>query len=349
MALIALNDANKLGDILPWQPKEALALIEPKQLRYSGGFLAAQPNLWFSELRQNWSKFADHLGKSLDVKGVQTIAELPDNLSHYYTISINSEPAVIGIKADDVSTLVGLLQDSPPALAGEIFLEYLVRRFVSSLQKSWNQKDSALNCYYVQSGRVPSLVVDGAIHIEVMLGHDLLPIWIGLSPVTVDKIDHIWKQKQAPETLDVASEGQEIVAIEVNLVELAVPPSLLIDYLRTGAVIDLAVPISSNVLLRVEGIGKVLGELVRFGENYAIKIVGEVEEEASLPPGTTRLGVEIANIKIARARFLDILKSKGCFQTAEAVTNNVSLKIGDEEVAQGVVAVLDRRFVLKVL
>lgn len=338
------------AELLPWQPEELLPEPDVNEVRFSLGFLRAQPQKWFESFPAHWLPLFHGLGIEVRQVSVSTSFDFPEDLDRITPLELDGEIGVIGMDARTESLIVQSIAPGSTELGADVVVEYIERRLISTLAKSWSG-DGDFNCYYISPERAESAGVVGVIKLSVQLNNGQGVMWFGVGPRTLERLDILWRERissfsPADTTVPLSD---ELHTISVELAELAVPPAMLIDYMRSGTVIDIGIPVSQLVSLRLDGEPWAQGRLCRFNGRFAVQIASLNPPQLAAPEATTRVQVEIARAVLDRQGVIEHSQLGAYLLTGTGISATALMLISGENVASALIGEIDGQFALNVL
>lgn len=332
-----------------WDPEARLAEAPLNELRFGLGFLRARPQRWFESFGSDWFPLFHGLGAEITVTGIETGFVFPEELDRVTPIEIDGEVGVIGFDRRSEELVCATVAPGLPELASDIVMEYIERRLISTLTRNWSGPEK-LECFYIPPEKTEAAEVVGVICLKVLINDQPVSVWFGIGPRAVERLDAMWRDEIVRirrEQLGEIDDALHIVNVEIA--ELAVPPAMLIDYMRGGTVIDLGLPSSSSVTLRVGERVLARGALCRFNGRFAVKVTELHVPASEVPEATTRVQISIAEVELDSVALLEISQVGAYLPTAAALTDSVSMLISGENVAEARLGELNGRFAINVL
>lgn len=329
----------------PWSPRGSIGQVDPLELKFSKGFLRADFKALLSSISSLWTPFFHMLGVDVTAIELSSRLDFPDGMGRVVPIEIDGEPGVLAM--DDVSQHA-ILSSICPGVDGQgadVVLEYLERRFLSALAVTI-QRDPPVFCYY--GGGVEQRAIDVVGTVELSLNLSGMPcrIYVGLGKRVLEGIDSLWRDyilKSGPRS---AIQEEEV---SIEIATLAVPPALLIDYLKADTTIELEIPVSDSVFLRMGDRLWATGQLLQSNGLFAVRLTNVFPEDVTWPEATTRVHIEIAR-KYLDARAIQELSQVGAvFVSDQELSDSGSMVISREKVADAKVGKIGDRFALNVL
>ena len=326
------------NDLRSWDPESILRRLSHQEARFSRGFLTSDPTRWFDSIEKHWVPLFHFLETDISFYRLQLGFDLPPYIERQRVFEIDGELAIMGMSTGAVDALVDKLEIASGSMATDVVLEYIERRILSSITRSWCA-GAPLKCQYLSRQPRASVDVVGVVGLNLAIGDSACTVTLGLGPKAVEKLDILWKKQLLD---DRRRRGENILraqiySVIIDLTELAVAPAMLIDYMRSGTLIDLEVPLSTSVLLRLDGRLWGEGELCQYNGNYAV-VVKRVDLPArSFPEGTTKVRVEIGRVDLDHEGLVEHSQSGAVLVTGVSIDSNASLVISGENVATAVV------------
>jgi flagellar motor switch/type III secretory pathway protein FliN len=332
-------------DVEAWDPRTVLRSVEPLEARLANGFLRSHPERWFPGLSERWAPLMDAMKCDVRVTEVKPTLILPDGDAVCYRGSIDTDPIVVSI---DPASAHLIAQEVVPRLGNgasmQLLLDYLVQRFITVLGMCqtvseaggvrFNGKCDPHDVSLVASVRLGTSMSGSACSILVSLGQEM-----------VERMDKLWRRQVHSSTRQGNPEGP----LRLEVAQLGVPPQVLSEYLSKGTVIDLEVPVSDAVTLRVGHKAFMAGRLIDVDGKLACQTVQGAATNVAVPEGTSRLSIELASLPIDSAVFSELSQVGAILVTEQSVSSEVALSINQERVAKGRLCVYQGRYAVEVL
>ncbi|MFN8391707.1 MAG: FliM/FliN family flagellar motor C-terminal domain-containing protein [Bdellovibrionota bacterium] len=335
---------------VPLAFEQTLSELNANDVRYSRGFLAADPSSYFNGLVEHWVPFFMGLGLEVQVNAINKVLYFPQDLSRIVVVEISGESAVIGI--DDLSQDVIAQAFAPgsDAAAAEVLIEYLERRFLTTITKTWNGREPLI-CQYLSSDWADEVEVIGAVELELLIGGQKAVVWFGLGPRLLEELEISWRARVAERLglKDTANFDDTVHLLTLDLSFLSVPPALLIDYLRAGTIVDLELPVPDTVTLSRNGEPWARGVLRQFNGMFAVEIIDTKPEPFQPVEGMTRVAVELARTELDERSLQEYAQRGAVLPTAKQVGSIASIVINGENVGSALVGEVDGRLSLSIL
>ena len=329
--------------LIPFDPGRFLRRVDISEVRYSRGFLRSRPERWFPAFAGQWLPLAHSMGVELRVLEVRPVLAYPRTLKHGFVASVDDEP--FGIFTDDTSLEVVIDAVVPEAVpnAREIVAEYIARRLLATLALSWSGPEASTVRFQGAVG-LNEVSPVAAVKFGVELNGGPAVIWLLMGRLLAERFDGLWRRQIRSSTR--VAEGSFEVKLEIG--QLAVPPSMLVDYMRSGSVIDLEIVSSDLVTLRHSGKPWLPARLCSVNGNLGFEIVAGPVSSPALPDGTTRLAIEMASVTLDANQLAEMSQVGAIWDTDSPLSDKVSLSINNERVGGATLCLYEGRYAISV-
>lgn len=329
--------------LIAWDPMRCLREVDPLSVRFSRGFLRCRPEKWFPGFTAHWLPLAHSLGVEIKMVEAKPLLAMPKGCPNGYACTVDDEP--LGIFLDEASSAIILEAVCPgaSAQASGVVGEYLARRLLSSLVSSWSGPESSVVRFETEMDPFQIHGV-GAVKVTIEVNTHHCTIWVVLGKLLADRLDALWRGQIRSASRQ--AEGEQQVHLEVA--QLAVPPAMLVDYLRTGTVIDLEMPMTDMLALRVGGRPWLPARMCRIGNSLGFEVVAGPVSASSLPDGTTRLSIEFGVLSFESSQLLEVGQVGAFWDTGLALSDKVQMAINGEKVAEARLCAFEGRFAITV-
>ncbi|RMG42586.1 MAG: hypothetical protein D6719_06105 [Candidatus Dadabacteria bacterium] len=328
----------------PWNPTEYLRKVDEWEARLSRGFLRCEPAKWFPGYATSWLPLAHSLGIEVRIRETKPVLSAPAGLDTAFAATVDDEPLGLFMDASSTRVLLDAVVPGASSQASDVVLEYLARRFISSLAITWSGPESSVVLF--DSEINPRAIREaGAVKVTIEVNGNRIVLWLALGRVLVERLDGLWRrQVQSVSRLPHAEK-----LVRIGIAQLAVPPAMLGDYLKSGTIVDLEVPVSDTVVLRTEGTDWLPARLCEVDGKFGVEVVTGPVSPSSLPEGTTRLAIELGTENIPAGVSAELSQVGAIWQTAIPVADRVQLVINDEKVGEARLCVYQGRFAINVI
>lgn len=318
-----------------WQPELALPLVSPEELKYSLGFLRFQPERWFESLAAHWQPLCHSLGVSLCYQGSEMGFDFPSEPHSVTPLEVDGEMAVLCMDQETESLIIEAVVpeiSQRSSVGGELIIEYLERRLVASISRSWPSFIN-LPCYFLSPEQTDSVEVVAAIKLCFQLEDKNCILWFGIGRNFLQRLDAAWREYMH-ESSAIPGLTDGLHSLEIVLAQFSVPPSQLIDYLRSGKVIELDAPLGTQVGINLDGQPWGQGALFQFNGKFVVRLDKLEVESMPLPAGSACVGVSIGEVLLDREAVLEHAQSGAFLATAQALNSPANLSIKGESVGK---------------
>lgn len=330
--------------IVPWDPRRALRKVDSDEARLSRGFLRCRPERWFPGFPAHWLPLAHSLGIEFKVLEVKPVLGPPRGLKRGFFCSVDDEP--LGIYLDDISSSVILETVVPGANshAVDIVGEYLARRLLVSLESSWSGPESAVVRFETERDPL-SVRTAGAVKFTVDVNGSHSVIWIVLGKMLVERLDGLWRRQIRSS----AKSGDGQMDLQAEVAQLAVPPAMLVEYLKAGTIIDLEIPLTDQVTLRLDGKPWLPARMCDIGGKFGIEVLPGPVTSSTVPEGSTRLSIVASQCVTDGLQIAEIAQMGAYWEMETPLSDVVAMVINRDRVAEAKLCSFEGRFALSVL
>ncbi len=329
--------------LTPWDSQRYVRKVDPLEVRYSRGLLRCRPEKWFPGFMSQWLPLAHSLGVEVKVTEVKPVLAVPRNLKVGFAGSVDDEP--IGVFTDEVS-LETILEAFSPGIspqASMLVAEYAARRFLTSLALSWSGPEASVVRF--ESEKDPQkIAATGAVKFGCEINGGAVTVWLAMGKLLTERLDGLWRRQIRSAT----KVGEGGIEVRMEIAQLAVPPSMLVDYMKVGSVIDLEVPSSDIITLRHSGKGWLPARLCAVGGNLGFEVVSGPIAPQALPEGTTRVAIEFGVTQFESAMLLEMAQVGAMWDTGLPLSDKVILSINGEKVGDARLCLFEGRFAITV-
>ncbi|MBN8548291.1 MAG: hypothetical protein J0M12_03125 [Deltaproteobacteria bacterium] len=329
--------------LTPWEAGRYVRKLDPRESRYSRGFLRCRPEKWFPGFPTHWLPLAHSLGVELKAIEVKPMLAFPSGLEVSYGGTVDGEPIRVAVDAASCRILLNAFVPGSNPAGNEIVIEYLARRFMASLAMSWSGPQSSVVQFDSQAEHRETDVA-GVVKFTGSVNGDQIVIWMALGKSLVERLDGLWR-RQVQSTVK-PQEGGASVSIEVS--QLAVPPTMLVDYLKAGTIIDLEVPLGDSVTLRLGGKAWQVARLCDIDGKVGFETLPGPVASPVLPEGTTRLSIQFGTVTLDAAAMAEMAQPGAIWGSSIPLSDVVQLIINGEKVGAATLCCYQGRFAITV-
>jgi len=329
--------------LTPWEPQRVIRKIDPQEVRYSRGFARSRPEKWFPGFAAHWLPLAHSLGVELKVTEVRPVISVPRNFSAGFAGTVDDEPVAVFTDDESLETILEAVSPGIAQKATDVVAEYMARRFLGSLAISWSGPEGSVVRFNTEI-KPEEVSVAGAVKLSISLNGTQASVWLMMGRLLVDRLDGLWR-RQVRSTAKIPPNS---VDLRLEIAQLAVPPSTLADYMRSGSIIDLEVPASDVITLRHTNKGWLPARLCSVNGHLGFEIIAGPVPSQTLPEGTTRLSIELGYVQFDGSLLAEMAQVGALWDTGMPLTDRVSLSISNEKVSEATLCVYEGRFAMSV-
>jgi flagellar motor switch/type III secretory pathway protein FliN len=333
------------GDVESFDWRRVLRSLDPLEARYANGFLRCHPEKWFPGIGPRWSPVLSALGSDLRVGEIKPTLVLPDAQAICFKAIFGGEAGIVAIDPNSARLIA---QEIAPGVTNpkdmSVVLEYVVQRFMAIVGMCQAGTDVAA---VEVDGRCSSsdAKLVGSVKISFSLNSSPLTVLIGVGERVADMMDGLWRRQLHAAARAAHHPGM----LRVEVAQLGVPPQMLSEYLLKGTVIDLEVPVSEAITLRIGHKAFMPARLVEVEGRLGCQIIQGSLSNLAVPDGTSRLSIEIASLAADAARLSELGQVGSVLVLDMAPGQQVSIVINQEKVADAKLCVYQGRFAVEVL
>jgi len=328
---------------LEWSPAEQLKSLLLRSARLSRGFMRCKPAKWFPGFNAHWHPLLQALGLDMNVGDVLPRMETTEELVNQFMCTIDDEPFVIGIDANSKKRLIEAIAPDSKRPAQELLMEYLARRLLATLKLAWSgaQFSSVL---FDSDLDAKSFRYYAVAELQLNIGGNHSSVWCLMGKLLVEKLDGLWK-RQVHSTQRIYEEGAEI---NLEVASIAVPTSLLSEYLASATIVDLETPLSDDIIIAKDDKGWARAKLFNIDDHFAIETTSTFSGGRTIPEGNTKISVILGKQHIDGSALSEITQPGAIWQSELSLTNNVELIINSQVAGIGKLGVYEGNFAVKV-
>lgn len=329
--------------LVPWEPRRYVRKLDPVEVRLSRGFVRSRPEKWFPGLATQWLPLGHSLGVEIKITEVKPVITPPRGLEYGFAGRVDDEPVAILIDADSARVILEAVSPGSTESASGVVMEYMARRLLSSLGLSWSGPESSV-VQFDSELDPQSVSTAGAIKLAVLVNSNACVVWIALGRRMVERLDGLWRRQVQSTTKSSGAPSD----VHIEIAQLAVPPAMLVDYMRAGTVIDLEVFVSDMVVLRLGNKPWLPARLADVNGRLGFEIVPGPVASAPLPDGTTRLSIEFGKVLFEPATIAEMSQIGSTWESDITLSDQVHMVINGERVAAATLCLYEGRFAISV-
>lgn len=331
-----------------WSPREHLESISGEEIAWSNGFLRSHPEKWCLGLGEQWISLYSLFGVDIRIGDVTPLIGKPCEDTVCFKSSIGEEDACLSFTAATIECLVKELQPRVSSkTAAQIFVDYIAQRFLVSLTQSQTVIDSA-RCRFFGRYLPSDCTLRAGVRVAFTLNTIPCGFTLYLSDRIIERVDGLWRRQiHSASKNGLTFNPNDLLHVEIA--QLGVPPHIVPEYLKKGAVIDLEKKVSDIVTLRLGHKPLLSAKLLRSENGLACKTIPGMPRVQSLPEGTTRLSIECGRRELEASNLSELQQAGAVISLGEALSSQVSLCINQEKVGEAKLCLFDGRFAVEVL
>jgi hypothetical protein len=329
--------------LAPWLPQQTLKSYDSDQVRFSGGFLRSRPERWFPGFSAHWLPLAHALGIEVQLVEIKPLLIIPPALEFMYSVGIGDQSIAVGVDAESAKIIAEAIAPGSRDDAARVVIEYVMRRFISTAAMAWSGEEASSVQFFAQREPVTTELV-GSIKLTVMVNNYYCTIWTMLTQGLVARLDGLWKRQANAQARSDLSSG----TVQVEVSQLGVDPTRIDEYVSAGAIIDLEVSISDQVLLRMDGKPWILSRLGLVNDAFAFESLSAPISDLQMAAGLTSISVQLGEVSLAPESVTELSQPGTIVQSALAAGNRVKLFVQKNLVAQGTLCTFDERWAVLV-
>lgn len=334
------------SEVEPWAPQRYIRSIDVREARLANGFLRCHPERWFPGFAERWKSLMSIMGCELHIAEVRPTLMLPDDSWECFKGSIEHDAVLIAIEPHTASLIAEeLVPNVAPGLRSGMILDYLVQRCMATLGMTQTLSESAGGMVF--HGRCTASDVAAVAAVRLLLSINASPCAavVALGQDLVERMDRLWRRQVHSSARSQLDRG----ALRVVIAQLGVPPHVLSDYVSKGTIIDLEVPVSDAVTLRIGNKVFMPARLVDIDGMLGCQTIQGVAPALTVPDGTSRMSVEIAASTVDHNILAELAQVGSVFNTGRPMGSRVALIINQDKVAEAQLCVYQGRYAVEVL
>jgi hypothetical protein len=341
-SLVTAVGSDETG-LMAWEPHQQLRNVSSAAARLSRGFLRCQPAKWFPGFATQWLPLIHSLGIEAELVDVKPLVQVPDGLTVGYAGTVDDEPLAILTDRDSMRVWIEAASPNAITTAQQVIAEYTARRILGSLAIAWSGPESSV-VQFDKELKASNIRAAGTIKVVFRVNGQLCTVWFVLGKFLVERFDGLWRRQLQSTSRTV--EDASTIGLEIS--QLAVPPSMLSEYTRSGTVIDLEVAVSDVITLRVGGKPWVPARLWNVDGKFGFEILQEPLVPWKLPEGTTRLSIQFKPVNPAPGTTVELMQQGAIYECPDKLDNHVTIAVNDERVATARLCCFEGRFAITV-
>jgi len=334
------------GDVEPWQPQSVVRPLDAQQARLANGFLRCHPERWLPGFSERWAPLMSVLGCELRVAEIKPTLTLPDESWWCFRGTIENQGLIVAVEPHTAHVVAEeVVPQVSSGLRTNLIVEYLVQRFMAVLGMSQTISETAGGMTFGGRCSANDSKVAAAVRLSLSLNSHQCTVVVALGAELVERMDRLWR-RQVHSSLRSSS---EVGALRFELAQLGVPPNVLSDYVNKGTIIDLEVPVSDSINLRLGSKVFMPARLVDIDGMLGCQTVQGSATALTIPDGTSRLSIELAQMQADHNTLAELGQVGAVLNTKRQIGDRVVLSINQERIAEAFLRVYQGRYAVEVI
>lgn len=330
-----VNELSAKWQAIEWQ--EVLSQMSKNAFLNGQGFSGVDFSILFPKIGDSWSSFFQILGSTIKLENLSKQDYFPEDLSRVVSFEYANEKSVLAYDQSLQEVIAEMLSSHIGEDTLDIALEYLELRLLALLSKCF-LIPSENKFLYSENESSEEVEIIASIKLNLSISGKSCALWFGLGKKLVDLISAYWIENYSSKSgLRVKKEDYLTLVLD----EVEVKPSDLIDYARSGVLLDLdrPFPMIGSVRLNQKKIAQV--EL----QSYEGNIVCHVKKL------DLKSEVSSADSKLMIAQELSAASIKNLFEgyVFQLPNNNFNFIFNSEKISDIVLGEIENSLVIKVL
>ena len=327
-----------------WIPAESLSIADSKSIKYSRGFLRCMPQQWFPGFEAYWLPLAHSLGVDLSLVEVKPVLSVPSPLEYSFVGSFDNELMAVLIDHESAEVVLNAIVPGAPQSVKGVLAEYMSRRLLTSLGMAWSGPESSVMSYDSEKN-IEDVPGEVGVKVIASVNGSSFTFWLLIGAELAERLGGLWI-RQLKSTGQSQASAQNV---SIELAHLSVSPSLLSSYLRTGAAVDLEIPVSDQITLLVNSRPWLPAKLSQLDGQMVIETTAGFPTITEIPQGTTRLSVQLGTLEFNESLVSAMAQPGAQYQTNLPLSDQAQLVINNEVVGSASIKVYQGHFVINVL
>ncbi len=351
-----ISENDQQDGLKAWQPESSCVAVPYKQSRLSAGFLRSTPAAWFPGLAAQWLPFQHSSSvefQVLEVKPVLSLvaASFDHDLQATAGWSVDDESFVLYSTARSRDLLANAVAPDQKPRVKPILVDYLARRLVISLLNSWSGFDLNKLTYEAEMN-LSAFHPEAYIVLKLNINSEKAAFGFGLSKGLVNGLDGLWRRQIKASRRSAYADrysSKNSLDFKIELARLSLAPNAISNYLQSGSMIDLEIPVSDKAILRNNDDPWISVQLRNVEGQFGLEVNSLSPVLPQAAPGTTALSIELGQVTLSNSDLIEYEQPGANIQSGLPLSNIVNLSIRGERVAAAQLLNYQGRWALKVL
>ncbi|MCO6431233.1 MAG: hypothetical protein J5J00_10260 [Deltaproteobacteria bacterium] len=329
---MAVSSSNTAGAATVWDPKASLRALDEHDARYSRGFLRCRPEKWVPAFAAHWLPLAHSLGVEMQVIEVKPFKRAPRSVGAAFYGSLEGERVTLFCDGESSRTILASIVPGASAAAEGVVLEYLARRFFSSLRMSWSGPEASSIIY---TGRAATLDVNeaGAVRLTFSLNNQSCSAWLLLGEAMTDQLDRLWR-RQVQSSSRVSDEPQQI---DFEIAHTMLAQSEVTNTLSPGNTISFDIGQPESAILRRAGRAWLPSRLAIVDGAFAFETLASPVLESPGGDTTARISISLGTVTIDPALMSELTQPGAILTSSISAAPEVDVCVNGKPSARGVI------------
>ncbi len=334
------------SEVEPWLPLRHIRSIDVREARLANGFLRCHPERWFPGFAERWRSLISVMGCEFQITEIRPTLMLPDESWQCFKGTIEQDGVLIAIEPHTASLIAEeLVPNVTPGVQSSLILDYLVQRVMATLGMTQTISENAGGMTFHGRCVASDVAAVASVRFSLSLNASPCTIVVALGQELIERMDRLWR-RQVHSSARYQSDGG---ALRFEIAQLGVPPHVLSEYVSKGTIIDLEVPVSDAVTLRIGNKVFMPARLVNIDGMLGCQTIQGTAPVLTVPEGTSRMSVEIAAPSVDQNVLAELAQVGSVFNTGRPVGRRVVLSINQDKVAEAQLCMYQGRYAVEVL
>jgi flagellar motor switch/type III secretory pathway protein FliN len=335
---------SSIEGLIDWNPRSRLRAISSKTYLYSKGFLRSRPDKWFPNIAPQWVTLAHSLGAGLRLVDVSPTLDIPSKITTMFSGLLDEASLGIAYEKDAEYLVPSTILGHEHSVGGALLREYIARRLFSSLAQAFSSKTTLFHSDIVVDPTEFIKNVEACLRVSFAVGGRSGTIWILLSKELVENLDGLWRRQIRSSTHTLAKGGM----LDFEIAQLSVPQDMASEYKQVGSVVDLEVPVSDLIGLRLNGRPWFIARCVSIDGTLGFEITARQASEQSISENSRRFAIRFPPMELNGPELAEVSQPGAIIKTNNKLSNSVRVYIDNEHVSNATLQVYEQRFAITV-
>ncbi|MBP9838557.1 MAG: hypothetical protein KBC84_07560 [Proteobacteria bacterium] len=322
-------------ELIAWN--EVLKTLSDSQFVLGQGIKNLNFKELFPGLEKLWDEFFQSVETDVEFVGCAVQEEFPNLLTRITSVEVAGTRAVLGIDDSTEETITKIFLQQATDVAADTIVEYLERRFISSLQKTCILPNT--DFFYVGEDKQGTDIL-ASVCLKLKIQGQSVDIWIGLGRSLLENLNNLKKKTEG---------NNNKVLLSLSLFEMTLPTANLIDITKVDNKISFDLPFSNKVSLILEDRIVAQGILFKYQNKFALEVKRIQDQLINIPENMAYVVYEVAKAEVEQRFLADILKNNKIILSDTEISDSCAIVVNGEEVARAVLGEYDGSVVAKTI